>query len=206
MNEKINADLRQHEEDVEDWDLAGMSSLLYRIFDRINERFFGGEVPVPVISFKSERRTRGGHYVIGRNEVGVKENININRKHLSDPLQKVVATLAHEVAHCYQFNYGEPGSGNYHNKAFREKVESMGIPCTKWGKPLGIREPFLSFLRELGIDAKLSIKLPETQEDSRSGASLRTWECPCETKIYATGNVAVRCLQCGGDFVLKSKK
>ena len=200
MSEHINQLLREHEEAVSGWDYADAGRHLYLWFDRVNNRFFDATLATPVLSFK---RTRGryGHYVPGRNEIGVLDNINISASHLSDPLSEVLSTLAHEMAHAWEENFGKPGSGSYHNNAFRRKLDEIGIPCDQWGHGQGIRDPFLSFLREHGITAEdRLISAQVVQMTKTSGSPLKKWNCGC-TSIWACTTVAAECITCGGGFV-----
>ena len=201
MEERINKAAREHEESVEGWLFSDASTVLYRFFDLINDRFFDGKLSTPVLSFKRPRGTQRGHYVPGRNEIGARENININPKHLANPLEEVIATLAHEAAHAWQHNYGTPGKNRYHNKALREKLAGMGIPCDRYGHSEGIAEPFVSFLREHGVTAEERLVDPDSvpSRKSRSGTQPTKWTCGC-TKVWATNEVHAVCTQCGNQF------
>ena len=198
MDEPINRAARTHEESVEDWRFAEVSKTLYRFYDLINDRFFNGKIPTPVISFKHTRSE--GHYVVGRNEIGVRENINIDAAHLRDPLAEVLATLVHEMVHGHQENYGTPGKRNYHNKQCREKMEEIGIPCDAWGHGLGICDPFVGFLRQHGVVAETRLELPETRQRKVARSRLKKWTCGC-TKVWATVDVHAQCTACGRAFV-----
>ena len=199
MDEPINLTARQHEETVQDWDFAEVSRTLYKFFDRINERFLQSKVPTPVLSFKC-KRSQLGHYVNGRNEIGVQENINISAGHLSDPLAEVLATLAHEMVHSWQRNYGKPGKRNYHNQECQKKMDVIGIPCGRWGKSLGMKDPFVAFLRENGVEAETRLVLPEQAfKAARTSSPLRRWFCNCMS-VWATKELHAQCKACGQDF------
>ena len=115
---------------------------------------------------------------------------------------EVLETLAHEMVHSWQRNFGKPGSGNYHNAECRKKMDEIGIPCDKRGRSLGMRDPFVSFLHEQGIEADTRLTLPETASmAARSGTQLKKWHCSCTT-IWAVRRVAAQCAPCGTVFVL----
>lgn len=198
MEEPINQAARKHEEQVENWDYGEASRRLYLFFDLLNERFFGASIPTPILSFK--RKRGNGHYVIGRNEIGVRENINISEEHLSDPLAEVLATLTHEMVHAWQHNYGTPGKRNYHNKACQRKMAEIGIPCNRWGRQLGMTDPFVSFLREHGVSAEMRLVQREAKQQTAARSRLIRWQCGCMS-IWATRDVRAKCLGCGKDFV-----
>jgi hypothetical protein len=201
VDEPINQAARQHEVTVADWQYAEISKNLYRFFDLINERFFQSKVPTPVLSFKRKRK-EFGHYVNGRNEIGVQENINISAGHLGDPLAEVLSTLAHEMVHAWQRNYGKSGKRNYHNEQCRQKMEEIGIPCNQWGSSLGMTDPFVAFLREHGVEAEARLVPPEqVPKAARTFSSLRHWKCKCMS-VWATKEVHAKCKSCGKDFEL----
>ncbi|MBW1666968.1 MAG: hypothetical protein JRJ66_02725 [Deltaproteobacteria bacterium] len=81
--EAINIQIMENEKNVMDWELNNLALELYWWVDFFNIAFFKEEpVPVPAISFEKTKINNLGHYVVGRNAFGVKENININRVHL----------------------------------------------------------------------------------------------------------------------------
>ena len=199
MDEPINQVARKHEETVQDWDYAEIGRTLYRWNDLFNIRFFNSELPTPLLSFRRVGTRVHGHYVPGRNEIGAKQNVNINPLHLANLLADVLETLAHELTHIWQANYGKPGRRNYHNRQCREKMTEIGIPCNKWGHSLGMTDPFVSFLREHGVDANTRLEVPLEESPQRSGGRLTKWCCGC-TNVWAAVEVRARCEHCRGKF------
>lgn len=199
MNEPINQVARKHEETVQDWDYAEIGRTLYRWNDLFNIRFFNSELPTPLLSFRRVGTKVYGHYVPGRNEIGAKQNVNINPVHLVNPLADVLETLAHEQVHIWQANYGKPGRRNYHNRQCRRKMAEIGIPCDKWGRSLGMIDPFVSFLREHGVDANTRLEVPREETAQPSGGHLTKWHCCC-TNIWAAVEVLARCERCHREF------
>ena len=100
LNESVNIAIMDNEKSAHDWRLNDLAWELYWWVDFFNIAFFINQpVPVPVISFERTKVTNLGHYVIGRNAFGIKENININSAHLNRPLWDILATLLHEITH-----------------------------------------------------------------------------------------------------------
>lgn len=198
MEEPINRSGRAHEVALTDWHLAEASRKLYRFYDLINGRFFDSQVPTPVLSFQKTRHL--GHYVPARNEIGVRENINIDPEHLADPMAEVLSTLAHEMGHSWEYNHGKPGKGYYHNKELRDKLDGIGVPCDAWGGSTGIHDPFVSFLREHGVTGKKRLDVSEAKAVWPRRKSLWKWRCTCTT-VWAPAQVHARCTSCGENFV-----
>jgi hypothetical protein len=200
MDEQINHEARKHEESVEDWRYADIGREMYLWFDRLNARFFEGTLPTPLFSFATTRASILGHYVPGRNPIGVQENVNINALHLKSPLAEVLSTLLHELIHVWQGNYGKPGRPPYHNKQCRQKMQDLGIPCDQWGHSLGMTDPLVGFLREHGVQAGHHLQLPrEVVAERQPRWRLRRWRCGCTT-VWANEEVHARCTRCACEF------
>lgn len=203
----INLSIRNHEETVATiWEFSERACELYRFFDLFNRRFFEGKLPTPVISFRTGRVSSLGWYRVGRNEVGVKDQINLNSKHLERPKYQTLTTLLHEMIHEWQDYFGKHSKGYYHNKQFRLKTKELGIPSDSRGHTIDITDPFVGFCKKHGVDfAQLDdfrkqggyskVKRP------RGRSKLHKYTCGC-TNIWAAIKVIASCKQCGGDFAL----
>jgi hypothetical protein len=93
---------------------------LYRHVDQMRAEFFAGQLPEVVLSFEVTDKRTLGHYVIRRNGLGVRRNINLNPVHFARPLYHILATLLHELAHAWQHEHGTPSKPLHHNREFRE--------------------------------------------------------------------------------------
>lgn len=49
----------------------------------------------------------------------------------------ILSTLVHEMAHLWQFVYGEPSTGGYHNKSWGACMRSIGLIPSSTGAPGG---------------------------------------------------------------------
>jgi predicted SprT family Zn-dependent metalloprotease len=137
--------------------------------------------------------------------------INLNKLHADRPLAEILRTLTHELCHCWQQVYGKPakpGRDNYHNREFQRKSLEIGVPCNKHGVSLGIEEPFVGFLKELGVEADtvpFKQTLPDSPTDagSRAGSRLKPWACKCpRARVWASVKVelSATCHKCGSPF------
>jgi len=206
LNESINIAIMENEINAHDWILSDLAWDLYWWVDFFNIAFFKTEqVPIPVVSFEKTKVTTLGHYVIGRNAFGVKENINLNRTHLNRPLWDILATLLHEMTHSWQAVYGTPSNSWFHNKEFQNKMTTFGILTNQRGSHLGVCDPFVFLLKkheikfDLGIDRKGIIKIPPKPKQ-KGKSKLKKWSCGCTNIRVAVHDFAAECLKCGNKF------
>ena len=210
LNERINIAIMENEKDAHDWALNDLASELYWFVDFFNIAFFKGQpVPVPAISFERTNINNLGHYVLGRNSLGLLENININRVHLNRPLYDILATLIHEMCHAWQKIYGTPSKSWFHNKEFQFKMLELGIICDNKGCHLGLGDPFVFMLKKHSIsftnmfDLDGFIKIPPKAKP-KGKSKLKKWTCGCTNIRVAISDLEAKCLKCGNMFELVS--
>jgi hypothetical protein len=181
-----------------------LSERLYTWFDRFNERFFEQKLQTPAISFRTTGIKRLGHYVIGRNDFGLKRNININQLYVNLPLKEILGILLHEMVHQWQVEFRKrKGRGNYHNIEFMKKTEELGIPSSKRGVTLGYGDPFVALLREQGVNAEITIGRDAPLLIPIPGKSkLKKWSCGCTNVRVAIEDFWAICLKCENEFKL----
>jgi predicted SprT family Zn-dependent metalloprotease len=198
---------------------AEVVAFLYRHVDLMRTEFFAGQLPEVVLSFDVTDRRTLGHYVTRRNSLGVRWALNLNPVHLARPVFEVLATLLHELAHSWQFAHGTPSKPPYHNREFRARCESFGIPTDAGGHDLGVRHatPFEAYCRRHGVGfppapgseppadgggpAPVPL-LPEPPARPR-GSRMRKWRCPCGVNVrVAIRSFDATCNRCGGRFQL----
>ncbi len=207
LTESINIAIMENEKSVTDWELHNLAWELYWWVDLFNLAFFEGEkIPMPAISFDKANINNLGHYVIGRNGLGIKENININRAHLNRPLWDVLATLLHELCHSWQSVYGTPSNSWFHNREFQMKLAELGILCNNKGQHLGVTDPFVFILKRHGIafnqpiQSDGIIKIPPKPKP-KGKSKLKKWTCGC-TNVRVAVELEAMCLKCGNRFEL----
>jgi len=197
MNTDINASLRAHQ--VEHSEAL---AVLHRHLRLIIDRFYPN-VPLPALSFEQDRLGVLGTY---REQDGLAlcHRINLNTLYVDRPFADILRTIAHELGHLWQSLYGRPAKPPYHNKEFQDKMLELGIPCSSKGHSLGIQEPFVSFLKELGIETDLFLFKQEKLAIPRQSRSrLKPWSCGCvKAKVWASAGVVVvaACLKCSKLF------
>lgn len=139
-------------------------------FDWLNNRFYDGALPRPVITMSEGKdRYRGWFYA------GTKENPNAGKiwhtndgsqsanelcvcsDSLNRSFEEIVDTLCHEMVHC--FNDMEhvqdcARSGSRHNKKFKEAAEAHGM---KWNPPVEGDEASQADYKRVGY-SRVSLK------------------------------------------------
>lgn len=197
---------------------------LEKLYDKLNEDFFGGTLVRPVITIQSTSRAYG-HYSLspiwtteGRD---ARHEINIAAGTLSRPIEYVVATMVHEMVHQVNnevLNIQDCSrGGTYHNKFFRRTAESTGLLDVSRSKTYGWShtEPsdlLLSWIldndiREIPMNrtdaGQVQIgggrKTPSSGNASAGGtkSNSRRWVCPhCGTIVRSTRAVNLICGDC----------
>lgn len=204
QNEAINQ--YSSEKELDDETLADLAHEIYWWVDLFNIALFRDQpVPVPVITFTKSRVNSLGKYVSGPNEFGIRENINLNRVHLQRPMALILATLVHEMTHCWQKRYGSPSTSWFHNHEFREKLESFGLKCNPKGQLLGMGKPFASLLVQHGVACKPFIgaikDLTPVSHRLRGKSKLKLWVCGCHQRArVGKREFFATCDLCGDRF------
>lgn len=208
LNTKINQAIREHEEQISDWNYKELAKTLYVWFDRFNEEFFNNKLEQCVISFEKTRINNLGHYVTELNSLGLQDNINLNETHAKvQPLSETLSTLLHEMVHQYQRRLGSfsdkkkrKPNANYHNKEFLEMTESFGLVHNKKGQQI---EPpkgrFVSFLAKYDVKVEEKVFIQRTG----TGSKLIKYSCECTPTInirVAVSNFSATCNICQKEF------
>ena len=210
LDEPINIAIKDNEIEANDWVLSDLAFELYWWVDFFNICFFKEQpVPVPAISFEKTKVGSLGHYVIGRNAFGVKENININQVYLKRPMWDILATLLHEMCHSYQAAYGTPSNSWFHNKEFRGKMLEIGIDVNEKGCHLSVQDPYVFMLKKHGVEVGGEqnlggiIKIPPKPK-IRGKSKLKKWTCGCQSARVGKATFEATCCICGNKFELAS--
>ncbi len=123
--------IKPTEENYAEWQMA---------FDHINVELFDGQLPDCLITMQREKHTMG-YFSLNRfsNRLGRKvDEIALNPSYfLSYGVNEALQTLAHEMCHLWQYHFGDPGRGRYHNKEWAEKMQSIGLMPSSTGAPGG---------------------------------------------------------------------
>ncbi len=111
-------------------------------YDTFNARLFGGQLPECLITLQREKRTYGYFSAdrFGNRNGETIDEIALNPSYFAVvPIVEIMQTLAHEMVHLWQYHFGTPGRGRYHNGEWAEKMEALGLMPSSTGKPGGKR-------------------------------------------------------------------
>jgi hypothetical protein len=188
------------------WEYRDISDFLYRWADIFNLEFFGGRLPQPVISFEPCRREVLGYFIRGRNDQGLKFNINVNQQWLGISDAELLEILGHEQIHLLQQVTGTAGKGKYHNKKFVQKAADIGLKV-ELGRGCHIgspTNPFVSLLKEHGVSYEPRGAVVELPQPKKEKQRLRRWSCRCKS-VWCGGGLEALCLKCEEHFKLNPK-
>jgi hypothetical protein len=109
-------------------------------YDHFNTHLFKNELPSCLITLRSASRVYGYHHANrfiaadGQQlaELGLHPGFFTLR-----PIESVLSTLVHEMAHHWQNHCGTPTQSNPHNKEWAQKMETLGLMPSHTGLPGG---------------------------------------------------------------------
>ena len=119
-------------------DTYGTAQSAYEFF---NITLFGSQLPDCLITLSRKKGSRGyfAHnrftHATGNEQV---DEIALNPETLyGRTSEEQFSTLVHEMCHLWQFHFGDPGRGRYHNKEWAEKMLAIGLTPSDTGLPGG---------------------------------------------------------------------
>ena len=105
---------------------AGQLEKMFRV---LNQHYFEGKLPEPIISLK-KTPSAYGHITCAKVWQAGEESkyeINISSATLNRPIEDTTATLLHEMVHEYCLENGIKDTSNngvYHNRRFKKQAEN----------------------------------------------------------------------------------
>lgn len=112
-----------------------------RAYAFFNERLFAGELPDLLITYQRKAGSCG-YYSPGRFErrdgSGRVPELALNPAVFRVQTDiEILQTLGHEMAHHWQWSFGKPTRGGYHNKEWAGVMEAIGLMPSDTGQPGG---------------------------------------------------------------------
>jgi predicted SprT family Zn-dependent metalloprotease len=116
---------------------------LQQAYDHFNKALFGDQLPACLLTLQREKRTHGyfsSKRFVHRDGQTYTDEIALNPSFFAVvPPKEIMQTIVHEMAHAWQFHFGEPGRRGYHNKEWAEKMEAIGLMPSTTGQPGGAK-------------------------------------------------------------------
>jgi len=206
--EKINLQLKAHQEQASDWQYHALGKELHRWVHIFNFEF-KLEISQPVIAIDKLRSRTLAQYRRGRSGLGTRFSICLNATHLpGEHLYRILRWLLHELIHQWQEEHGKLCSPPYHNKQFRQKATECGLLTDARGADLGHTEVFSAVVAK--HSAWPNIPVAEASENQvrkhgGSGSKLKKWSCGC-TNVRCAVQLDATCNRCQKKFTLKGKE
>lgn len=109
----------------------------YRYF---NQALFEDQLPEIMFTVQRQKGVMGYFAPERWAEKGGRRchEIAINPSYIAQSrLIEIMQTLVHEMVHCWQYSFGTPGRGHYHNKEWALKMIEIGLMPSDTGEPGG---------------------------------------------------------------------
>ena len=192
-------------------------------YDHFNAALFDGRLPQVLITLQRHARARGyfsSHRFQRRD--GIREYVHevaLNPDSFAGRTdEEILSTLAHEMAHVWQQEFGHPGRGRYHNREWAAIMFNIGLMPSATGEPGGAttgdcvthhildRGPFLRACRGFLEKYRLAWESSVTEPSAfRSGAQAKVektqtrgkFTCPnCGLNAWAKPEALMDCHSC----------
>jgi len=113
---------------------------LQHAYDHFNWTLFESELPNCLITLQRKGRTYGyfSSKRFIREDGKACDEIALNPIHFKiRTIEESLSTLVHEMVHLWQYHFGKPGRGRYHNRQWADKMKSLGLHPSHTGEPGG---------------------------------------------------------------------
>lgn len=192
-------------------------------YEHFNKELWDGKLSSPMLLLTRDARIIGGHFAPNKwaDDDGQKVHeiaINANGMVDGDPIS-LLGILAHEMAHCWQQDFGSPTRNGYHNEEWAQEVRRIGLTIEGSGQkvhteiePGGLVEKAIASMPEAAVFPWMSAECvggetpkPEAPK-SKSGIRAR-YTCPiCGLNAWAKQGASLVCGEDGSPLVETTKK
>ncbi len=199
-----------------------MFGSLQTMWNYLNDTLFSGRLEGVLLNLSRHNPRTLGFFAPDRWEDGTDKRVSeislnpSNLKHRTP--EQIVSTLAHEMLHCGQHQrpdlYGTP-SRSYHNRAFADAAESIGLMTSDTGLPGGRRvgprmthcvieggafqRAFQAMPSEWFLPFTCGERTDRTTGKGGKGgdASKKRYQCPgCRTRFWGKSGISAICTPC----------
>lgn len=169
-------------------------------FQHFNRALFAGELPEVLLKF-------------GRLDSAANE-LSLNPDYLVDKTPREAAVvLVHEMCHVWRHLHGEPPRRGYHDRAWADKMLSIGLTPSTTGAPGGktIGDKIGTLINNAGPFVNAFATLPNAdllpwhssgdEQRKRVDPSKLAYTCGC-SKAWGKRGLSMKCLKCGNTFAV----
>jgi hypothetical protein len=100
-------------------------------YEHLDRALFGGVLPPCYLTFTRAHQVIGGYFSPNRwsdDNGNVAHEIALNAEAVArHDLLTVYGWLIHEMVHLWQFEFGKPSRGGYHNREFADRCKAIGL-------------------------------------------------------------------------------
>lgn len=184
-------------------------------FKLLNEHFFNNSLSVPILSMVRKNGAKGyfkANSFLSKKDEEVLSEIALNPEVFVRDDKEILSTLLHEMCHLWQFQFGEPSGGNYHNKEFHTKMLECGLETydINTNKVVGSH-----ITHRIVIDGKFDLFYKKYIKDdifiikteakvkliSDTKKNKTTYNCDnCNLKLWGKPGMVIYCGECGNEF------
>jgi hypothetical protein len=109
-------------------------------YNHFNKHLFDNELP-PVIFTLQRKKNVMGFFAAkrwGNTQGKMCSEISINPSYFaSSRVVEIMQTMVHEMVHAWQYHFGNPSDGHYHNREWAQKMMDVGLMPSDTGEPGG---------------------------------------------------------------------
>lgn len=192
--------------------LSEIVSKLENLFSLLNNLYFEGKLPQPIITVQSTPKAYG-HCSTKKiwkkgedGKDGGQYEINIGAEFLNRPSEFTAATMLHEMIHlyCRENDIEETcQNGRYHNKRFKEECESRGL-VVEYDRTNGYSttlpsKEFAETLRTNGYVLEVPFARHTLVKEKKKAerTKVHKYVCPkCGQSVSTTQNLSLICGNC----------
>lgn len=176
------------------------------VFEKINEKYFNGELPKPVISIQAGKGDAYGwctNYAAWVNNDEQYFEINICAEYLNRSIEEICSTIFHEMVHLKNVVNGiKDCNGKYHGAKFKVAAEEIGLSVEKttygYSKTI-LNDEHREFINALNLkDFGFKRISPSKKLSINKG---KKYQCPvCGASFWSSKTLNVHCEDCDEDF------
>jgi predicted SprT family Zn-dependent metalloprotease len=186
-----------------------------KAWEYFNEKLFDGQLRPCLLNFSRRHKAKGFFWADKWTKADTTcHEISLNPDVLERPVEEIMSTLAHEMAHQWQQDHGQPSRTGYHNREWAERMEQIGLFPSQTGEPGGKKtgQHVTHYIDPNGLFKRAFDQMPEEylipwrsgrveqQRRKSRNQEKTTYRCSCGSTIWGKADLLVKCKRCGKMF------